>query len=196
MSLPPALLPPAYTHPHAPARARRRERTGHRPPAPRRGRQRSARRQGREFVGPRAAIRLDPVPARAVCRDQRAGPEANLFRPQGRVGHFEHDAAHVFVGEEIVAGELQVVQGARHVEEEGIAAPAREEAVVAGLRHPCIPPGRDWRSLDDNLSVIASRRRPARPQRGAASPSASRPRRTRSAPGRRCQRRHRRSCQS
>src|SRR4029077_12236966 len=45
-----------------------------------------------------------------------------------------------------------------HVEEEGVAAPAREEAVVAGLRHPCIPPGRDWHSLNDNLTVIASRR--------------------------------------
>jgi hypothetical protein len=54
----------------------------------------------------------------------RASPKANLFRPQGRVGHLQHDAAHVFVSEEIVAGELQVVQGAPHIEEEGIATPA------------------------------------------------------------------------
>ena len=105
--------------------------------------------------GPRAAVRLDPVPARAVRRDQRAGPKANLFRPQGRVGHFQHDAAHVFVGEEIVAGELQVVQGALRVEEKGIAAPAREEAVVAGLRHLCLPPRRDRRPLDDSLPAVA-----------------------------------------
>ena len=77
--------------------------------------------------GQRAAVRLDPTPARAV---QRAGPQANPFGPKGRVGHFQHDAAHVFVGEEIVAGELQIVQGALRVEEEGIAAPAREEAVA------------------------------------------------------------------
>jgi hypothetical protein len=30
---------------------------------------------------------------------------------------FQHDAAHVLVGEEIVAGELQVIQGALGVEE-------------------------------------------------------------------------------
>jgi hypothetical protein len=53
---------------------------------------------------PAAAVRLDPAPTPAV---QRASPKANLFRPQGRVGHLEHDAAHVFVSEEIVAGELQ-----------------------------------------------------------------------------------------
>jgi hypothetical protein len=79
-------------------------------------------------------------------------------RPQSRVGYFQHDAAYVFVGEKIGPGELQIVQRTHRVEEEGIAAPAREEAVVAGLRHPCIPPGRDWNSLKDNLAVIASRR--------------------------------------
>ena len=60
------------------------------------------------------------------------------FRPQGRVGHLQHDAAHVLVSEEIVAGELQVVQGAPHIEEDGTATPAREEAVVASLCYPCL----------------------------------------------------------
>src|SRR5262249_43988379 len=83
-----------------------------------------------------AAIRLDPTPARA---GKRAGPQANLFGSKDRVGHLQHDAAHVFVGEEIVTGELKVVQGPLCVEEEGIAAPAREEAVAADLRHACIP---------------------------------------------------------
>jgi hypothetical protein len=48
---------------------------------------------------PSAPVRLDPAPTPAV---QRASPKANLFRPQGRVGHLQHDAAHVFVSEEIV----------------------------------------------------------------------------------------------
>ena len=50
---------------------------------------------------------------------------------------------------------MQVVQGALHVEEKWIAAPAGEEAVVAGLRHPCLRPRRDRRSLDDDLPVVA-----------------------------------------
>ena len=86
--------------------------------------------------GQRAAIRLDPTPARAV---QRAGPQVNPSRSKDRVGHLQHDAAHVFVGEEVVTGELQIVQGPLRVEEKGIAPPAREEAVAASLRHACIP---------------------------------------------------------
>src|SRR5256885_3962402 len=40
-------------------------------------------------------------------------PYTTLFRSfgsKGRVGHFQRDAAHVLVDEEIVAGELQIVQ--------------------------------------------------------------------------------------
>ena len=42
-----------------------------------------------------------------------------------------------------------------YVEEKGIAAPAGEEAVVTGLRHPCLRPGRDRHALDDDLPVVA-----------------------------------------
>ena len=56
---------------------------------------------------PRSAFRLDP--AASLAWGQRAGPQANLPRSQGRVGHFKNDAAHVLVGEEIVAGGHQVV---------------------------------------------------------------------------------------
>ncbi len=80
------------------------------------------------MCGQRAAVRLDPALARAVRRDQRAGTQVNRFGPHVRVEQFGHDAAHVLIGEVIVASELQVVQGALHVEEEGVAAPAREEA--------------------------------------------------------------------
>ena len=57
--------------------------------------------------GPRSAVRLHPAPARTV---HRAMPQTPPFRAQGGVGHFQHDAAHVLVGEEILAGELQIVQ--------------------------------------------------------------------------------------
>ncbi len=50
-----------------------------------------------KLQGPRAALRLDPTPVRAVRPNQRAVPQANCFAPQGKVGHFEHDAAHILV---------------------------------------------------------------------------------------------------
>jgi len=89
-----------------------RERSGHRPPAPRPGRQRSARRQGREFDwAARAAIRLDPAPPAPFAgmsvrahRPTSFGPEQSWVLPA--------DAANVLFGEEILAGELEVVQGA------------------------------------------------------------------------------------
>src|SRR6267142_459743 len=70
----------------------------------------------------RSALRLDPAAA-ITCRE-RARPQANLLRPQSRVRHFEDDAAHIFVSEEIVAREPQVVLRAFHIAEEWIAAPA------------------------------------------------------------------------
>jgi len=60
----------------------------------------------RSLIWPRAAVRLNPFPA---CAVQRPSPQADLFRTEGKVGHLQHDAAHVLVGEVIVAGELQVV---------------------------------------------------------------------------------------
>src|SRR5580704_10172087 len=87
------------------------------------------------LVGPRPAIRLDPAPTRAVCRNQRASPQPNLFRPKKRVGHFQHNAANVFVCEEIPARELKFVERAQYVEEEWIAAPSGIEPVVTSLRH-------------------------------------------------------------
>jgi len=79
--------------------------------------------------GQGAAVRLHPFPARAV---HSAMPQAYLSRAQGRVGHFQHDAARVLIGEEIVTGELQIVQCPHRVKEKGVAAPAREEAMVSG----------------------------------------------------------------
>ena len=68
------------------------------------------------MLRPRAAVRLHPFPAHVV---QRASPEAQALGAQFELGNFDRDAAHVFVGKEIVAGELQVVQSALRVEEEG-----------------------------------------------------------------------------
>ena len=104
---------------------------------------------------PRPALRLDP--AAPLTRAQRAGPQANLVRSQGRVGYFKNDAAYILVGEEIVAGELQVVLCALHIAEERIAAPAREEAIVAGLRDPCDRSCRNRCSFYDSDAAIARR---------------------------------------
>ena len=103
------------------------------------------------LVGPRPAIRLDPAPSRAVFRNQRASPQPNLFRPKKAVGHFQHDAASIFVCEKIPTRELRVGERAQYVEEEGIAAPTGKKPVVTGLRHMSLVPGRDRHSLNDNL---------------------------------------------
>jgi len=63
--------------------------------------------------GPGSAF--DLTPATTIIRRKRARPEANLFCPQSRVRYFKNDAAHIFVSEEIVARELQVVLRAFHV---------------------------------------------------------------------------------
>ena len=105
----------------------------------------------------RAARRGPPGPSPPPRRPigPACDPRGRPLRTPGRVGQFQHDTAYVVIGEGIVAGELQVVHGALHVEEEGVAAPAREEAVVAGLRHPRLPSYRDGRPLDDDLPALA-----------------------------------------
>jgi len=51
---------------------------------------------------------------------QAARPQPHFSCSQSRVRHFKNDAAHIFVSEEIVAGELQVVLRAFHVAEERV----------------------------------------------------------------------------
>ena len=101
--------------------------------------------------GQRAPVSLDPNPTRAV---HRARPQADLFGSEGRVGQFQHDAAHILLDEEIVARELQIVQRALRVEEKRIAAPTGEEAAPAGLRHICVATRRDRCCFDDDLAAI------------------------------------------
>src|SRR5580700_6845866 len=72
-------------------------------------------------------------PCAAITWRKGARPQANILCPQGRVGYFENNGAHVFVSEEIVARELQLVLRAFHVAEERIAAPAGKESGVACL---------------------------------------------------------------
>src|SRR5262249_17103113 len=88
----------------------------------------------------RATVGLSPLLDRA---DRRTGPETNSFGRKVSVRHFQYDAAHILISEKIVASELLVVQHALNVEEKRIAAPAREEAILAGLRHPRILTRRD-----------------------------------------------------
>src|SRR4029077_16824080 len=84
------------------------------------------------------ALYLDPCAA--ITWRKRAGPQANLVCPQSRVRYFKNDAAHIFVGEEIVPRELQLVLRAFHVAKERVAAPAGEKAGIACLRNPRLAP--------------------------------------------------------
>src|SRR4029077_13527674 len=83
----------------------------------------------RRLGGPRSTLRLHPAPP-AVGRNHRAGIQTHQRFPKSRVGHFQRNAANVFIAEEILTDELEVVEGAG-VEEEWIATPPRKEAIVA-----------------------------------------------------------------
>ena len=71
-------------------------------------------------------------------------------------------------------GELEAVQDAKHIEEEGVAPPAGEEAVLAGLCYARRPTRRDRRRFDEHLSRVAypaGRRTPGAAQRRRLHPS-------------------------
>src|SRR5258708_32762646 len=101
-------------------------------PVPRRCRRRSPRRSGRGLRRPRAAVGLHPAAAGAV---QGPGPNADPPWRQRDIWNFEDDAAHVLIGEEVLVGELETVQHAKYIEEERVAPPAGEEAVLADLSY-------------------------------------------------------------
>src|SRR6267378_6745026 len=88
--------------------------------------------------GPGSAF--DLTPATTIIWRKRARPQANLFFHQSRVRYLKNDAAHIFVSEEIVARELQVVLRAFHVAEERVAAPAGEKAGISCLCNPRVAP--------------------------------------------------------
>src|SRR5260370_6667585 len=81
--------------------------------------------------GPGSAFDLTPATTIIWCK--RARPQANLFCPQSRVRDFKNDAAHIFVSEENVARELQVVLPAFHVAEERVPSTTSKEARIARL---------------------------------------------------------------
>src|SRR6266481_756899 len=64
-----------------------------------------------------------------------ASPDPYFIASQIRVGQFNHDAANIFVDEEVVPGELHVIEIADYVQKERIAAPAEEKTEVADFRH-------------------------------------------------------------
>src|SRR5882724_5723215 len=83
----------------------------------------------------------------SVCLDpafpsfvHRASPDPQFIASQIRVGKFKHDAANIFVYEEVVARELHLIEIAHRVEEERIAAPAEEKTEVADFRHQSFSP--------------------------------------------------------
>src|SRR5216683_6197295 len=102
----------------------------------------------------RSGSALHLCPAAAIPWRKRARPQANLFCPQSRVRYFKNDAAHIFVSEEIVARELQVVLRAFHVAEEGVTAPSGEEADITCLCNPRLAPYRNRRPINDHPPTI------------------------------------------
>src|SRR3569833_3427949 len=90
-----------------------------------------------------------------VCVVQSAMPQAEWFRAEVFVRHFEHDAAHILFGEEVAPGELEVIQRAFGVEEIGIAPPARKEAIITSVCHSRLLSSGDRRKRDDSLPAVA-----------------------------------------
>src|SRR2546421_4242289 len=83
----------------------------------------------------------------SVCLDpafpsfvHRASPDPHFIASQIRVGQFNHDAANIFVDEEVVPGELHVIEIVDYVQKERIAAPAEEKTEVADFRHQGFSP--------------------------------------------------------
>lgn len=71
-------------------------------------------------------------------------------------------------------GELEAVQHAKHIEKEGVAPPAGEEAVLADLCYARRPTQRDRRRFDEHVSRVAypgGRRTPDAAQRRRLRPS-------------------------
>src|SRR5216683_916510 len=86
--------------------------------------------------GPSPTVRLNP----AVCSLVHcASPNPYRFGSQSRVGQFKHDAANIFVCEEVIPCELNVIEIAVYVEKERVAAPTKEKAVAPGLRYQGFP---------------------------------------------------------
>src|SRR5713101_970973 len=86
--------------------------------------------------GPSTAVCLDPAVHSLVhC----ASPNSYRIGSQSRVGEFNHDAANIFVCEEVIPCELHVIEIAVYVEKERIAAPTKEKAVAPGFRHQGFP---------------------------------------------------------
>src|SRR2546423_3800173 len=90
-----------------------------------------ARKENR-LQGSSTAVCLDPAVYSFVhC----ASPNSYRIGSQSRVGQFKHDAANIFVCEEVIPCELHVIEIAVYVEKERIAAPTKEKAVARGFRH-------------------------------------------------------------
>src|SRR6266850_2238138 len=86
--------------------------------------------------GSSTAVCLDPaVRSLVYC----ASPNSYRIGSQSRVGQFKHDAANIFVCEEIIPCELHVIEIAVYVEKERIAAPTKEKAIVPRFRQQGFP---------------------------------------------------------
>src|SRR6266481_4389444 len=105
--------------------------------------------------GSSTAVRLDPaIGALVRC----ASPNSYCIVSQSRVGQFKHDAANIFICEEVIPCELHVIEIAVYVEKERIAAPTKEKAVVPRFSHQGFARDRDWCSFNNNLAILAGAR--------------------------------------
>src|SRR5262249_45884336 len=98
-----------------------------------------------------APIRLDPVLFGSIYG---AGPNSHLVSTEFWVGNFKHDAANIFVFEEIVSSKLHAIEIAVYVEKERIAAPTEEKMEVADLCHQGFLSDGHRGLLDDNFTFL------------------------------------------
>src|ERR1700676_2239514 len=76
------------------------------------------------------------------------------FKLACQLRNFKNDAAYIFVSEEIVARELEVVLCAFHVAEERVAAPAGKEAGISCLCNPRLATYGNRCPVDDHPPAI------------------------------------------
>src|SRR5689334_13384218 len=99
----------------------------------------------------RTAVRLNPGPAFPV---QGAMPQTDGSGAKCGVRDFQDNTTDILIGEEVLPGELEVIQGSFCVEEEWVASPPREEAIISGLGQARFPADRDRRAIDHNIPAV------------------------------------------
>jgi hypothetical protein len=124
----------AYSRQCVPAGVRTRRRTGHHQPAAPEGRPLAARREGRRLA------EVVPRDLPAPTRYQFCAQSPTLPAPIAELGSSSTILHTFLMREEIGARELHLMEEAVCIEKERIAAPTREESVIASARYKCFLP--------------------------------------------------------